>query len=50
MIMNPYTKKVEALDNHCLMLWFENGEQKIFDLKPLGLTQINQELKFLAQS
>lgn len=32
--MNPYVKKVKPLENYCLMLWFENGEQKVFDLKP----------------
>ncbi len=32
--MNPYVKKVEPVENYCLKLWFENGEQKIFDLKP----------------
>ena len=32
--MNPYVKSVEALDNYKLALAFENGEQRIFDLKP----------------
>jgi hypothetical protein len=32
--MNPYVKSVLALDNYRLALEFENGEQRIFDLKP----------------
>jgi hypothetical protein len=32
--MNPYVKKVKPIENYCLMLWFDNEEQKIFDLKP----------------
>ncbi|MEW6030437.1 MAG: DUF2442 domain-containing protein [Chloroflexota bacterium] len=32
--MNPYVKSVQPLDNYCLALTFENGEKRIFDLKP----------------
>ncbi len=32
--MNPYVKKVKSIENYCLILWFDNEEQKIFDLKP----------------
>ena len=32
--MNPYVKSVEALDNYKLALTFENGEQRLFDLRP----------------
>jgi hypothetical protein len=32
--MNPYLKNVKPLKNYQLMLWFDNGEQKLFDLKP----------------
>jgi len=32
--MNPYVKKVKPLDNYCLMLWLENGEQKILTSQP----------------
>jgi hypothetical protein len=32
--MNPYVKTVEALENYLLALDFENGERRIFDLKP----------------
>jgi hypothetical protein len=34
MIMNPYVKSVRALDDHQLALEFENGERRIFDMKP----------------
>jgi len=48
MIMNPYIKKVQTLDNHCLMLWFENGEQRIFDLKPYLNKGVFSQLKSLS--
>lgn len=32
--MNPYVKSVRALDGHRLALEFENGEQRVFDVKP----------------
>ena len=32
--MNPYVKSVEAKDDYCLLLTFENGEKRVFDLKP----------------
>jgi hypothetical protein len=32
--MNPYVKSVNALDDYQLALEFENGEQRIFDMKP----------------
>lgn len=32
--MNPYVKSVRALDGHQLALEFENGEQRVFDVKP----------------
>jgi len=32
--MNPYVKSVQAQDDHCLLLTFENGEKRTFDLKP----------------
>jgi len=46
--MNPYIKKVQTLDNHCLKLWFENGEQKIFDLKPYLNKGVFSQLKSLS--
>jgi len=32
--MNPYVKSVQSQDDYCLLLTFENGEKRIFDLKP----------------
>ena len=32
--MNPYVKCVYPLDNYRLELVFENGEHRLFDLKP----------------
>jgi hypothetical protein len=32
--MNPYVKKVTVIDNYQLELDFENGESRIFDVKP----------------
>jgi Protein of unknown function (DUF2442) len=43
--MNPYIKKVQPLDNHCLMIWFENEEQKIFDVKPYLSKGVFSQLK-----
>jgi hypothetical protein len=33
-MMNPYVKRVNALDDYRLALEFENEEQRIFDMKP----------------
>jgi hypothetical protein len=32
--MNPYVKSVQFKDDYCLLLIFENGEKRVFDLKP----------------
>ena len=32
--MNPYVKSVKSQEDFCLLLTFENGEKRIFDLKP----------------
>ena len=32
--MNPYVKTVQFKDDYCLLLTFENGEKRLFDLKP----------------
>jgi hypothetical protein len=32
--MNPYVKSVQPQEEHCLLLTFENGEKRIFDVKP----------------
>jgi hypothetical protein len=43
--MNPYIQKVQPLDDYCLKIWFENGEQKIFDVKPYLTKGIFSQLK-----
>ena len=43
--MNPYVNKVKSIENHCLKLWFDNEEQKIFDLKPYLNKGIFSQLK-----
>jgi hypothetical protein len=32
--MNPYVRSVRPLDDYCIEALFENGERRIFDLKP----------------
>ena len=32
--MNPYVKRVKARNDYWLELLFENGERRLFDLKP----------------
>ena len=32
--MNPYVKNVKALEDYQLELEFENGDQRVFDMKP----------------
>ena len=32
--MNPYVKEVRPLEKHLLEVVFENGERRVFDLKP----------------
>jgi len=32
--MNPYVKSVQPQDDYNLLLTFENGEQRVFDVKP----------------
>jgi len=32
--MNPYVKQVQPLDGYRLELLFENGERRVFDVKP----------------
>lgn len=43
--MNPRPVNVKALDNYELLICFQNGEQKIFDVKPLLSMPIYQPLK-----
>jgi hypothetical protein len=32
--MNPYVKSVQIRDDYQLLLKFDNGEQRVFDIKP----------------
>ena len=32
--MNPYVKKIRPVDGYLLELLFQNGERRVFDLKP----------------
>ncbi len=43
--MNPRIKHVHPLDNYALHITFDNGEEKIFDVKPYLNNGIFQELK-----
>lgn len=43
--MNPRVKYVKAEKNYLLRIWFQNGEIKIFDLKPFLERGLFSELK-----
>ena len=32
--MNPYVKSVQPKDDYLLLIAFENGEKRVFDMKP----------------
>ena len=32
--MNPYVKRIRPVDGYLLELLFQNGERRVFDLKP----------------
>jgi hypothetical protein len=32
--MNPYVKKIRPMDDYWLEVLFENGERRLFDVKP----------------
>lgn len=46
--MNPYVKSVKPQADYRLLLTFENGEKRIFDLKPYLEKPVFQELKNIA--
>jgi hypothetical protein len=46
--MNPYVRSVRPQDNYLLLLTFENGEKRIFDLKPYLNTGVFARLKSAA--
>jgi len=43
--MNPYVKDLTALKNYRLLLSFENGEQRIFDVAPYLERGVFQRIK-----
>jgi len=46
--MNPYVKSVRPQEDYCLLLTFENGEKRIFDLKPYFEKPVFKQLKKIA--
>jgi hypothetical protein len=47
--MNPYVKAVKALPDYQLALLFENGEERIFDVKPYLQQGVFAQLENLAR-
>ena len=43
--MNPKVIKVQAVEDYMLNLWFSNGEQRRFDMKPYLNFEVFQALK-----
>ena len=43
--MNPYVKSVKSQDDYYLFLTFDNGEKRVFDLKPYLEKPVFQRLK-----
>lgn len=43
--MNPYVKSVKPQDDYYLLLTFDNGEKRVFDLKPYLEKPVFQRLK-----
>lgn len=43
--MRPRVKKVNAIENYILLLEFENGEVKYFDVKPYLSHKVFEDLK-----
>ena len=43
--MNPKVIKVKAAEDYMLNLWFSNGEQRCFDMKPYLDFDVFQTLK-----
>jgi len=46
--MNPYVKSIKPQEDYCLLLTFENGEKRIFDLKPYFEKPVFARLKNVA--
>lgn len=43
--MNPYVKSVKAQEDYCLLLTFENGDKRVFDLNPYLEKPVFKRLK-----
>jgi hypothetical protein len=43
--MNPYIKSVKPQEDYCLLLTFDNGEKRVFDLKPYLEKPVFRQLK-----
>jgi len=43
--MNPKVIKVKPEPNYMLSIWFTNGEQRLFDMKPYLGFEVFQALK-----
>lgn len=46
--MNPYVKSVKAQDDYSLLLTFESGEKRVFDIKPYLDKPVFTRLKNIA--
>ena len=46
--MNPYVKSLKPQENYCLLLTFDNGEKRVFDLKPYLEKPVFRKLKNIA--
>src|SRR5258706_4209198 len=46
--MNPYVKSVKPQEDYCLLLTFENGEKRIFDLESYFDKPVFARLKNIA--
>ena len=46
--MNPYVKSVKPQEDYCLLITFENGEKRIFDLRPYFEKPVFARLKNIA--
>jgi hypothetical protein len=46
--MNPYVKSVKPQDDYRLLLTFENGEKRIFDVKPYLSMKVFAPLRNIA--
>ncbi len=46
--MNPYVKSVKPQEDYRLLLTFENGEKRVFDLKPYLEKPVFRRLKDIA--